>query len=937
MSAPGGAGRGSMVSYIAQWSAGFYNRYSSASKARKRLTIWALYTGIFLFGILLAFSILLAVRRTIVWTYDSSSQYYPGMVYFAEALKRFFAGLANGQWVWPHFDFSIAFGEDVISSLGYYGFGDPMHLLAALFPRALMEQAFVVLVFFRAYLAGLFFYLYIRWFGVGRGRALVGAASYALCGYATSMIVGHQIFLNAVMYLPLILLGFERLLAGRRPVLLPVATALFAFTGYYMLYMVSVFLVMYAVFRFFRVCPAGEARARRFFRLLGTAVLYYALGVFVAGATLLPAVWGFLHRITLEQPINENLLFYSLREYLGAFSRLLFLDGDNSRAVSVWSFAAMLLAVTSRAARRRYAGGTLVGCALICLAVPFFGSMFNGFSYVTDRWTYFLSFLSACALSILFDDLLAMKRAAWTVLILAVIALLSAFAYTLYARRGALEWEMLLFFAYAVLVAAISLAALRTAQKVSVDERLPLSARRVLPLMLAAVIVAGNLGANGVVQNFVQYRNGNFIRSGGVDRLIESSPAASVEAAQGSDFFRVEVPMDEWSDRNEAMLLGVNGTACYLSVLNENPIRGISKLESSSRTLINQVLGLDQREALMALMNVRYFAKREDSPQRAPYGFTLLKKDGKTEVYENQNALPLGYSTAGVISDEDYEKMGGLERQQALLTGAVLHGDAESSYSPAVEANTVNYTVTQTERVEWAEGTIRTSGKDASATLGFSSPANTETYLRLSGLKLKGISTGTRSILVIGDGFDKRIMLSGENSVHSSGCDTFLINLGHHEGVLTQARLTFPQATSLQFDAIEVLSLPMAGFEESIAAMRAQPMTDVVLGDGRIEGVVNFDGERTLVIGVPYSAGWTAVVDGEKMPIDPSNGLSMALRLPAGVHHVVLTYENPWQKAGVALSLTALTALIALWMIGLRFGVTKGRRREIPASTALNT
>jgi len=918
-----------MVSRIAQWSAGFQSRYSSYSESRKRLTIWSLYTGIFLFGILLAFSVLLATRRTIVWMYDSSSQYYPGMVYFANALKRFFAGLANGQWIWPQYDFSIAFGEDVISSLNYYGFGDPMYLLAALFPEALMEQAFVLLVFLRAYLAGLFFYLYIRWFGVGRGRALLGAVSYALCGYATSIIVGHQIFLNALMYLPLILLGFERLLAGRRPVLFPIATALFAFTGYYMLFMVSVFLVMYAIFRFFRVCPAGEARARRFFSLLVTAVLYYALGIFVAGVILLPAVWGFLHRITQEQSVNENLLFYSFREYLSAFSRLIFLDGDNIRAVSVWSFAAMLLSVSSRAVRRRHAGGTLAVCVLVCMAVPFFGSMFNGFSYVTDRWTYFLSFLSACALSVLFDDLLSMRRTEWIALIAAVIALLSAFGYTVYARRGALEWEVLLFIAYAVLVSAASLASMRMAQKLSADERLPLGARRVLPLMLAALIVAGNLGANGAVQNFVQYRNGNFIRSGEVDRVVESSPAASVEAPQGSDFYRIEVPLAEWDDRNAGLRLGVNGTACYLSVINESPIRAVSKLESCSQTLINQVLGLDQREALLALMNVRYYAKREDSPQQVPYGFTFLKKDGKIEVYENRNALPLGYSTAGIISDEDYEQMTALERQQALLSGAVLHGDYESTPLPDSGIQGVEYTISGMEDMEWTDGVVR-AGKNPSMTLDFEAPAGTETYLRLTGLDVKGGGRSFPVLLVTGEGFEKRVVLNGKNVVHSHGGDAYLVNLGFHEEPLTAATLKFPASKTIVLNALEVLSVPMAGFEESIAELRAQPMTDIVLGDDRVEGNVNFDAERTLVIGLPYSEGWTAEVDGVKTPIDPSNGLSMALRLPAGAHHVVLTYENPWHKMGVVMSLTALAALIALWTIGLRFGVAK-KRRDIPA------
>jgi uncharacterized membrane protein YfhO len=329
-------------------------------------------------------------------------------------------------------------------------------------------------------------------------------------------------------------------------------------------------------------------------------------------------------------------------------------------------------------------------------------------------------------------------------------------------------------------------------------------------------------------------------------------------------------------------------------------------------------------------MNVRYYAKREGSPQQAPYGFRFLKKEGRIEVYENLNALPLGYSTPGIISNEDYKKMTGLERQQALLSGAVLHGDYESASLPESGIQCVEYSISGMEGMEWVDGVVRT-GKNPSMMLNFEAPGGTESYLRLTGLDIKGsISGAFPYILVTGDGFEKKVVINGKNIVHSHCCDVYLVNLGFHEEPLTAVTLSFPANKTIELDAIEVLSVPMAGFEEAIALLRAQPMTDIVLGNDRIEGNVNFDAERTLVIGLPYSDGWTAEVDGVKTPIDPSNGISMALRLPGGAHHVVLTYENPWQKTGSAMSLTALVALIALWAVGLRFGVAKGKR-EIPA------
>ena len=70
--------------------------------------------------------------------------------------------------------------------------------------------------------------------------------------------------------------------------------------------------------------------------------------------------------------------------------------------------------------------------------------------------------------------------------------------------------------------------------------------------------------------------------------------------------------------------------------------------------------------ALNAVNSVKYYAKR--SKTALPYGFTKIS--GK--VYQNENALPLGYTTAHVITRAEYEKLSSLEKQQTLLQGVVL-------------------------------------------------------------------------------------------------------------------------------------------------------------------------------------------------------------------------------------------------------------------------
>ena len=57
----------------------------------------------------------------------------------------------------PTWDFSIGYGADIITTLSYYGLGDPLDLLAAFVPGRWTEQLLEGLIVLRLYLAGLAF------------------------------------------------------------------------------------------------------------------------------------------------------------------------------------------------------------------------------------------------------------------------------------------------------------------------------------------------------------------------------------------------------------------------------------------------------------------------------------------------------------------------------------------------------------------------------------------------------------------------------------------------------------------------------------------------------------------------------------------------------------------------------------------------------------
>ena len=94
---------------------------------------------------------------------DTLKQHYPFLVYYGRWLRQAARCVLTGAAV-PTWDFSIGYGADIITTLSYYGLGDPLDLLAAFVPGRWTEQLLEGLIVLRLYLTGLAFWL--EWYCV---------------------------------------------------------------------------------------------------------------------------------------------------------------------------------------------------------------------------------------------------------------------------------------------------------------------------------------------------------------------------------------------------------------------------------------------------------------------------------------------------------------------------------------------------------------------------------------------------------------------------------------------------------------------------------------------------------------------------------------------------------------------------------------------------
>ena len=216
---------------------------------------------------------------------DTLKQHYPFLVYYGRWLRQAARCVLTGAAV-PTWDFSIGYGADIITTLSYYGLGDPLDLLAAFVPGRWTEQLLEGLIVLRLYLAGLAFMAFSRRHGNSRFGTLLGALAYVFSAWPIQAGLIEPVFLVPMYCFPLMLLGADDLFEGRSPVLYIAAIALTALSNFLFFYMAAVLLVLYAIAVYSK--RYGAKNLRTLPPLLAKFIGFALVGIAISAVTLLP-------------------------------------------------------------------------------------------------------------------------------------------------------------------------------------------------------------------------------------------------------------------------------------------------------------------------------------------------------------------------------------------------------------------------------------------------------------------------------------------------------------------------------------------------------------------------------------------------------------------------------------------------------------------------
>lgn len=860
----------------------------------KSYKLWVIFLGIAILSLLIVLLPFFMRSTYLVWT----GQLKDGVVQhitFMEYLKNVGWLKAIGS-----YDYLIGLGADFLTSFSFYSLFDPFYIFVFLIPSENILLTYSIIISLKFIATAVTMFIYLRYKHVSPSKSIILSLMYMLTGYILFTFV-RQINLTAgPIYLPLIIMGIEKVYNNESPILLMVSCFVCLISSFYLFYSVSVFSAAYAIIYYFIYCKKNT------WVKLWKAGALYMVGALMAGFMLLPNFYGYINAARSYSkgmaPLDLNFLTGALLTFSLPFVSLHYSVMILNIFILILAFAAL---VDRKEETRVYKILTIA--LTIGFFMPLFGYFMNIFNYTNNRWSYLLSFsifsMIGIESTVSSDNQYSPVRTHTIIKCLAVYLTLTALVLLLDLTKFKISdsignpAKMSLLILTGLLIWWMIATFIRERPGRIYDKFI---FKPVNLFLLATVLVLVN--GIGFYALYSKQHNGSKIYSS-----LFSTEERYVSQLNKTDFFRTDSSVtSSWRDlfTNRPLNNLYMGTRSYNTISNKYVYEFLTENGVSCPSQHLGIQGLDSRVALQSLLSVKYYYNTD----RVSYGFKKL--DQYDNLYLNNNFIPFGFVYTSTISHEKYDSLIPLDRQSALLEGMLVEGQGNSDEKIRNHATRLNYTVVCGKTHK--QGISIDNGNTLS--ININGVANKEIYLAIR--STQEVNTPTTLIVSTASLSREYVKQPKGNLLYINEHDIYF-NLGVTAEDTLQIQFKLAQGNNFTADYLEVYAYNIADFEKSVSHLKTAPhLVNVVQKSNSISGNIFLNKSGYLFLSLPYSSGFTALVDGKKTKIIRANTGFMAVEIAAGNHTVELQYKTPYLNIGILVSSLATlcaAAIIALY------------------------
>ncbi|MBR1855401.1 MAG: YfhO family protein [Lachnospiraceae bacterium] len=587
---------------------------------------------------------------------DLFLQYIP---FFTEYTRQLKAGQGIA------YTWNLGMGSNMLELYGYY-LSSPFYWLGALIPEQYHVEFVSWLVLPKMGLCGLFSYIFLctrpgRMYPDAAGGALSESAAalffslgYALSGYLAAY-NWNVMWIESVALLPLILMGLEKLVVERKPLLYCLALATSIWCNFYLSILICIFLVLYFICLFIEHRKIG---------ILLDFILYSLLAGGIAAALLLPEICA-LFGAEISGGVKEERIG-SYFTVLDTFARhCVFVAPELSGGTDtdywpnvycgVCAFLGMpLYAVNGRIPlRKRMIMLALWGFLLMSFQTPILDLVWHVMNYphglpAREAFLYIMLVLMLCQEGILRMDFSDMRQGRKIFLVyLAVLAGLLYFEKCMIREEvsaGAVWCSILFVTMYAVL-----LYLLFTRQRARI---------RVILVTVAILVMTLEVHSNTQVTSVIAKDREDYFAN-----IEEYQTLYRRSRERDPEFYRLEVLGSRLATDN--VRAGIPTVSSYSSTTNALETNFLTRLGLHGGKHFHTFSG-GSTAFTTSLLNIKYMLCNNSSFQNRLY--TEVDQQDGTVLLQNRYVLPFGYVAP---TGWDFDAEGaetGIDVQNALCT-----------------------------------------------------------------------------------------------------------------------------------------------------------------------------------------------------------------------------------------------------------------------------
>lgn len=893
----------------------------------QRKYCYGVYTLMFLLMCIVAFLPFFTEGKSFVWgagVEDGLSQHFSALAYYGEALREFFRNLLAGHPKLVMWDMSLGYGADILSTLNYYAIGDPLNLLYGFVSPKNTETMYDFMILLRMYLAGITFIIYARKMKKRSYGTVIGALVYVFSGFCFRLGLRHPFFINPMIYFPLLCLGIEKIYQRERPYVFIFAVCVSAMSNYYFLYMLTIFVVIYAWIRFYKYTE--ENKIKTFFLTILKFGIYYTLGIAMAAVILLPSVIGFLGNGRYGKGADwKSLIVYPGKYYLLFIENFIGYGnmGSNTNAgyLPIVGIVVLFTLFSQRMKHKKYRVAFIA--SIIALILPIFGYAFNGFSYANNRWAFALSFIVALLTAEMYPRLFVMSKrqqigiGAGIIIYTVFCIIVNASGEEILKNKGIMAACGLIAVFYILLL---------------IFQRLGYDTQKRIVRVSMAILLLISVGVHGYYRfdpKGYAYTQ-EFMDQGQAYRTLKEDNIRMLSKVNDPSVYRVHA--EGYRYKNYGLINHLNTISGYYSITAKCVTDTIKGYDTLGMQYADKYKGVDQRLGLLSLAGVKYItvahnsqvAKDVSSMGDVPYGVEKLRKKGNITLYKNKYALPFAYAYDSYMTEQQYEQLNGIGKEQAMLAQIILNqhpADKEIQHNeqrngPDIQTISLPETrISSPKGKKYADITVPVE-KDKETYLYFKNlvyhgKKNGDDKFILTGRK------GTKGILVTQNDVQQKIHIQSTFNPYYFGRKDYIVKINHQTSKAKEkVRLNFLSPGEYEFDDISLITVPKKDVLARLKERKENSMKQIQYEGNHFRGVYHAKKDQILCVTIPYSKGWKATVNGNRTKIYKANGMFMGIIMKKGTQSVKLDYETPGLKIGAWIS---LVAWIGLGIYGLYF------------------